>query len=149
MNKMRNIVLAFIAVIAAFACSTSGGKGEMDQATKVKFDQYVVQGKSLYSTYCIQCHQQNGEGLAQLYPPLAKSDYLMENFARAACIVKNGQTQEIVVNGVTYNQVMPGLTQLTNLEIAEILTYITNSWGNEGGIQEVSSVEKWLADCEE
>lgn len=121
----------------------------MDRETKLKFDQYMVNGARIYETYCANCHQAQGEGLAKLYPPLAGSDYLLENIPRAACIAKNGQFKEIVVNGVSFNQMMPAMPQLTNLEIAEVITYISNSWGNDGGFQSVKEVDKWLTECVE
>ena len=84
-----------------------------------------------------------------MYPPLAGADYLLDSIPRAACIIKYGQHKEIVVNGVTYSQKMTGFSQLTNLEIAEVITFITNSWGNEGGYQNVKEVDKWLQNCEQ
>lgn len=115
----------------------------------VKLQQYIVQGKQLYLTYCMNCHQGEGTGLAQLYPPLAGSDYLLSDLPRAACIIKNGAMKEMTVNGKVYNQMMPGNPSLTPLEIAEILTYVSNSWGNEAGISNVKEVEKWLQECKE
>ena len=143
-------ISCWLLALMAIACSSPSGKQPgMDRETKLKFDQYMVNGKKVYDTYCANCHQREGEGLAQLYPPLAGSDYLLENIPRAACIIKNGQFKEIVVNGVTFNQMMPALSHLTNLEIAEVTTYISNSWGNEGGYQSVKAVDKWLVSCEE
>lgn len=147
--KKISIALATIVVLLSSCGSPSGSNTGMDRETKIKFDQYLIEGKKLYDVYCTNCHQGEGTGLAQLYPPLAQSDYLMSDISRAACIVKNGQFKEIIVNGVTYNQMMPGLGQLSNLEIAQILTYVTNSWGNEGGLQAVTEVEKWIAACPE
>jgi mono/diheme cytochrome c family protein len=121
---------------------------EMDRRTKIRFDQYKVQGMTLYTKHCSQCHQASGEGLASLYPPLKQADYLLEDLPRAACIIINGQVQAITVNGKTYNQMMPGVQNLTPLEVAEIMTYITNSWGNAKGLIEVKEVEKWLQACE-
>ncbi|HCX20453.1 MAG TPA: cytochrome C, partial [Cytophagales bacterium] len=122
---------------------------EMDYRTEVRLRQYMVQGKQLYLTHCANCHQKDGSGLAQLYPPLAKSDYLMSDLKRAACIVKNGIEGEIVVSGRTFNQPMPGLPDLTPIEVAEIVTYVSNSWGNEAGISSTRDVSIWLKKCEE
>ncbi len=148
MKIRKHFILGALVLMGACA-SPSGEQSGMDRETKLKFDQYLVKGKELYESYCISCHQQSGEGLARLYPPLAGSDYLMADVPRAACIIKYGQFKEIVVNGTSYSQMMPGLQHLTNLEIAEILTYVTNTWGNEAGLQNVSEVEKWLSNCEE
>lgn len=155
LNKM--IRLAGILILIFPLANCGGGKEQsknqesepMDHRTAVRLKQYTIQGKQLYQTYCMNCHQEDGKGLAQLYPPLAGSDYLLADLPRAACIIKNGSMEEITVNGVKYNQMMPANPTLTPLEIAEILTYITNSWGNEKGLTPVKEVEKWIAACEE
>ena len=149
MNKLIFLLAIVLASCGQSQSSSSENKlPEMDRRTKVRLEQYSVQGMSLYTKHCQQCHQANGEGLAALYPPLKNADYLLEDLPRAACIIKNGLVQSIKVNDVSYNQMMPGVTQLTPLEVAEIITYITNSWGNAKGLTEVKDVEKWLQECE-
>ena len=64
-----------------------------------------------------------------LFPPLAKSDYLNADVRRAIDIVLNGKTGEITVNGAIYNSIMTKQT-LTSDEVADVLTYVYNSWGN-------------------
>jgi cytochrome c551 len=104
-----------------------------------KLSQYAVQGKSLYEQYCANCHQQNGTGLGRLYPPLKNSEYLKKDPATLADIIRNGIQGSILVNGNEYNQPMSGNPALTDLEIAEILTYINVSWG-DGRLIDVKSV---------
>ena len=113
-----------------------------------KYAKYMIQGKQLYTTHCSNCHQENGDGLGKLFPPLTKSDYMLENIPRSICAIKNGLKGEITVNGKTYNQAMPAVDRLTNLEIAEISTYIYNSWGNEKGMIELETVEESLSNCQ-
>ena len=145
------LILGFAGFL--FSCGpgreASSDDTEMDYRTEVRLRQYMVQGKQLYLTHCANCHQKDGSGLAQLYPPLAKSDYLMSDLKRAACIVKNGIEGEMVVSGRTFNQPMPGLPDLTPIEVAEIVTYVSNSWGNEAGISSTRDVSIWLKKCEE
>jgi nitrite reductase (NO-forming) len=105
----------------------------------VSKEQQIQAGKVLYNGTCSVCHQQNGEGLEGVFPPLAKSDYLMEDQRRAVEIVLNGLSGAVTVNDVTYSSVMPAMSQLNDDEIANILTFTLNSWGNEGGV--VSSDE--------
>ena len=150
--KNSSIYTTLLLIIIGFisACGSGTAKEEKTETysrDKIRLRQYQVQGAKIYATYCANCHQQDGKGLASLYPPLAGSDYLMADLKRAACIIKNGQSKEIVVNGKIYNQMMPG-NPLTNLEIAEVLTYITNSWGNEAGLTGVKDVDKWMKECE-
>lgn len=146
--------LLFASLIGlSLSCGSNQSKNEtasvpkLGRRAQIRLDQYTVQGKALYNIHCSACHQDSGEGLASLYPPLKESDYLLEDIPDAACIIKNGLVESIKVNGKSYSQMMPGLDQLTPLEIAEILTYITNSWGNEAGISGVKEVEKWLKEC--
>ena len=149
-----NKILPLLVVLFLISCSPSQSKKgksqppKMDRQTEIRMTQYMVKGVKLYTQHCSACHQDNGEGLASLYPPLKEADYLLENIPRAVCVIKNGLVEGITVNGKPYNQMMPGLQQLTPLETAEILTYITNSWGNQGGLSGVREVEKWLKECE-
>ncbi len=82
-----------------------------------------------------------------VYPPLAASDYFEKNFNTSLCLMKYGKQGEIVVNGKNFNKPMPGVPSLTELEIAEIATYLFNSWGRERGIVEIPEVKTALDEC--
>jgi len=112
-----------------------------------KFQQYFAQGQSLYEKHCSNCHQKNGFGLGRVYPPLAGSDYFEKNLNTSLCLMKYGISGEIVVNGIQYNKAMPGVPSLTELEIAEIATYIGNSWGHEQGLIDVLHTSKVVSEC--
>lgn len=112
-----------------------------------KFQQYMVEGERLYMAHCSNCHQKDGSGLGLVYPPLASSDYIISNFDQTICLIKNGTKGEMIVNGKSFNQPMPGIPSLTELEIAEIATFITNSWGAEKGMVEIKTVSKSLNTC--
>lgn len=101
----------------------------------------MKRGEMLYASYCLSCHLDQGQGIANIYPPLAKSDYLMENKERSIAQVLHGATGEIVVNKVTYNNNMPGFP-LNNEQVADILNYVRNSWGNEGDVVTMEEVQK-------
>ncbi len=145
---MKSKLIFLLALACACTGKTSSSNEETTHSEDVKMEQYLVEGQKLYGIHCANCHQVNGEGLAKLFPPLAKSDYLMNNIDANICGVKNGISGEITVNGTTYNQPMPGIPQLTNLEIAEIFTYVTNSWGNSNGMITTERVEATLKECE-
>ncbi|WP_157616904.1 copper-containing nitrite reductase, partial [Rhodanobacter sp. Soil772] len=81
----------------------------------------IAAGKQLFTGTCSVCHQANGEGLANVFPPLAKSDYLAADPKRAMTIVTHGLTGKITVNGHEYDSVMPPMAQLTDDEVANIL----------------------------
>jgi cytochrome c551 len=114
-----------------------------------KFNQYYVQGEKLYVKHCSNCHQADGTGLGRLYPPLNTSDYMQNNLGDVICLIRNGKTGELIVNGQQFNHAMPGVPSLSDLEIAEIATYIYNTWSHEGGIVEVKDVTAILADCKD
>ena len=101
------------------------------QGTLTKAQQ-VEAGSVLFKGTCSACHQENGEGLAGVFPPLAKSDLLAATPTRAIEIVMNGLTGPVTVNGKRYDSVMPPMSQLADDEIANILTYVMSSWGNTG-----------------
>ena len=113
----------------------------------VKLKQYYIDGQALYKLHCANCHQENGQGLAGLYPPIAGSDFLKGNKNLILCSMRYGLKDTIVVNGKTYRQPMPANLQLQALDVAEIATYIYNEWGNEKLITDVKSVQKVLEGC--
>ena len=82
------------------------------------------------------------------FPPIKSSDFMGQNFDKVICLMQNGTSGEIIVNGVSYNQPMPGVIELTALEVAEIATYIYNTWGHEHGYIDVKSVNKILQSCQ-
>jgi mono/diheme cytochrome c family protein len=100
----------------------------------------VTRGKDVYATYCLSCHQENGEGIESVYPPLAKSDYLMADKKRSIQQVLKGVTGEIKVKGVVYNTDMPGV-DISDQEVSDVLNYIRNSFGNKGAAVSPSEVK--------
>jgi nitrite reductase (NO-forming) len=96
-------------------------------------EQQIAAGRALYTGTCSVCHQNDGAGLADVFPPLAQSDWLVDRSAEELIlVVLNGLTGPITVNDREFDLVMPPMSQLTDDEIAHILTYIQNSWGNPG-----------------
>ncbi len=152
---MRLITVAVLVFASVFMIQCDSGKqGEdagiyegMDFRTRIRMRQYMVQGKQLYQIHCANCHGDDGKGLGKLIPPLAKADYFLKDLNRAMCISRNGIKGSMLVNEVEYNQQMPDHKDLTPLEIAEIITYASNSWGNVSGLTEVKQVEAVLAKC--
>ena len=94
-------------------------------------EERMTLGKRSYEANCMACHQSNGMGIAGAFPPLAKSDYLMADTKRSIDVMLNGLSGPITVNGTKYNGVMPKMA-MSDDEIASVLTYIRNSWGNSG-----------------
>jgi cytochrome c551 len=130
-----------------FSCFSCGGNNSQ-RGSSVKFQQYYVQGEVLYKKYCSNCHQEKGDGLGRLYPPVNQSDFIDGNINNVICIIKYGRSGPLVVNGIEYNMEMKGNPQLTELEVAEIATYLYNSWGRDKGLIDVKMVTEILPDCD-
>lgn len=149
MKKQLFIFVVFIGL----ATGCSGNKkadSETSNDTLDNFDQketqYYSNGRRLYKTICQNCHMENGEGLGKLIPPLAKSDYMKNNRANLPRIVKYGLNGPITVNGIGFNQPMPANPKLTDIEVAEILTYVGNTWGNGLGSFTTEEVIKSISE---
>ncbi len=114
-------------------------------AGNLTLEEQINAGRAHYTGTCSVCHQDNGQGMPGVFPPLAKSDYLNKDPKEAINIVLNGLTGPIKVNGEDYNSVMPPMSQLNDDEIANILTYVFNSWDNQGGKVTADDVAKTRA----
>lgn len=94
-------------------------------------EESVKRGEQVYAANCQGCHMTMGEGVPGVFPPLAKSDYLMKDQKRAISAVLHGVSGEITVNGEKYNMEMPAQSNLSDQEVADVLNYIQNNWGNK------------------
>ncbi|MEK6154955.1 cytochrome c [Flavobacteriaceae bacterium 3-367] len=92
--------------------------------------QSMKRGSGIYLDFCVSCHLEKGEGVENTYPPLANSDYLINNRKKSIIGVKYGQQGEIVVNGTRYDNTMLPMG-LSDEEVADVMNYIMNSWGNK------------------
>lgn len=89
----------------------------------------IAEGQEIYQDFCVQCHLNSGEGVSGVFPPLKSSDYLLNNIEKSIAGIKYGLKGKIIVNDEIYNSVM--LNQgLENEEIADVMNYILNEWGN-------------------
>ncbi len=108
-------------------------------------EESMQRGKEIYTDFCVSCHLAEGEGVEGTFPPLAKSDYLMQHREASIRGVKFGQQGELVVNGQTYNGIMSPMG-LEDAEIADVMNYILNSWGNQSdtivSTEEVAEIKK-------
>ena len=109
--------------------------GLMSFRTFQKFDlkASIERGKEFYNLQCTTCHMEKGEGIDGVFPPLAKSDYLMADKNRSIRQILEGASGEMTVNGKTYNGEMPAI-DLTDEQVSDVLNYVRNSWGNIGPV---------------
>lgn len=104
-------------------------------------------GKELYEDKCANCHGIEGNGLQQLYPPLRGSDYLRENQEKLACIIRFGNEGGTIVNGVTFENKMEGQALLSEVDIHNIINYISKNINNYVKSVNIKQVNKRLTKC--
>jgi mono/diheme cytochrome c family protein len=151
-NHIRLIGLAFLGVFL-FSCqskeknnpNTNGYIATESIQEKTDLQKSIERGREVYDGFCIQCHLPNGKGTKGIFPPLDGADWLTEKREESIHAVKFGQSGKIVVNGVTYNNVMPPMG-LSDREVADVMNYIMNSWSNTQDkkvtVEEVKAISK-------
>jgi len=130
-------------LVLLYCCSVSVVVMLLFQDTELK--KSMERGQEIYADFCVTCHLDKGEGVPYTFPPLAASDYVMENREGSIKAIKYGLQGEITVNGVTYNSAMAAMG-LEDEEVADVMNYISNSWGNSSKaivtIEEVAKIQK-------
>ncbi|MCC6202954.1 MAG: c-type cytochrome, partial [Gammaproteobacteria bacterium] len=97
-------------------------------------------GEKGYTTNCRACHQQDGTGLAGAFPPLAGNPHIVNDPAYVAGVILSGKSGKLEVLGKSFDAVMPPMNHLADQEVADIVTFVLNSWGN-GGAKMISVAE--------
>ena len=133
MTSLKSFALCFLAAAAVAAPDADSMK----------------RGQAVYSRTCIACHQPTGMGLPPVFPPLAGSEWITKSASIAVRNIVNGMMGPVTVKGVTYNSMMPPVAGLSDKDIADVVTYVNNSWGNTGASvteDEVKAIKKKYAD---
>lgn len=104
----------------------------------------------IYNKQCAVCHNEDGNGLKGLIPPIRQSDFLLTHQDDLACIIRRGLDTTITVNNVVYDmQQMPGNDILDDIAITNLINFINNAWGNEGQFVTTEKIKADLAKCDE
>jgi nitrite reductase (NO-forming) len=138
MKHKRKMLFALPVITTILILSSSFERQTFDLKASIE------RGKDLYTTYCMQCHMDSGQGVEGVYPPLARADYMMADKKRSIQQVLYGAEGEMKVNGKTYNQPMQGI-ELKDPDVSDILNYVRNSFGNKGAAvtpEEVKAARK-------
>lgn len=140
--RNRTVLIAVLSILSFIFMESCNDEQSLD------YKRYYVNGKGLYEKNCQSCHGASGEGLGTLYPPLTDTTYLLSSRNQLACIIKTGQKGPISVNGKTYNEAMPGNPRLADIDVAQIIVYVTNSFGNKQGHFTLEEVSEGLKSCD-
>ncbi|HEY3390707.1 MAG TPA: cytochrome c [Prolixibacteraceae bacterium] len=155
MNRIANkVVLSVLLIVFFISCQSGGDKKKagaagQEQAPKeitgnqpVQTAEKVHKENDVYKKYCLVCHQANGSGVPGMYPPLGPGSWVGNDPKELVTHLLQGLKGKIEVNGEIYNSLMPAQVQMTDEEIAEVLTYIRSDFGNSFGPVDVELVKK-------
>ena len=101
----------------------------------------LERGKTVYTTYCLSCHQADGSGVPKLNPPLIKTKWVLGDKKKLINVILNGMNEPIVVDDEEYENVMPAQPFLKDEQIADVLTYVRNSFGNKASLITAAEVK--------
>ncbi|RYY10407.1 MAG: cytochrome c, partial [Cytophagaceae bacterium] len=105
------------------------GKAPTKSAADPALKTSMTRGAVVYKNVCLTCHQADGYGVPNLNPPLIKTTYVLGDKAKLAHIVLAGLQEPVEINGDEYRQHMPAQAYLTDQQVADVLTYVRNSFG--------------------
>lgn len=125
--KKLSIVSVLLLLVIYLIAQTGGSKASIDR------------GKKVYTTYCLSCHQADGSGVPKMNPPLIKTSWVLGDKKRLITVVLQGMNEKIEIDDEEYENVMASHAFLKDEEIADVLTYVRNSFGNKASV--VTSAE--------
>jgi mono/diheme cytochrome c family protein len=140
--KIKLIIAACFSIIATYQVSAQTKPAAKKAATKApaSLSASIANGQKIYLQYCLSCHQVDGGGVPNMNPPLVKTSYVKGDKIRLIKVVLNGFAQSVDIDGQSYSNNMPPQNFLKDQEIADVLTYVRNSFTNKGTAVSVAQV---------
>jgi mono/diheme cytochrome c family protein len=139
---VRQFFFYSIFIIALVVSSCNGEKSsnsnqnaieDSEESSSLNDAEPVVEshpGKAVYQKYCLTCHQADGSGVPGMFPPLSPNEWIADK-DKMIDLMMNGQSGKITVNGEVYNNLMPAHDFLSDQEIADVISYVRSSFGND------------------
>ncbi|MEI6583841.1 MAG: cytochrome c [Chitinophagia bacterium] len=127
MKKMTALLCALLFAIIGFSFVQTSATNNS-----------IQDGKKVYDTYCISCHMENGMGVEGAFPSLVKTGNLSDK-NRLVKIILQGMRGPLKVNGISFDGEMAGI-EMTDKEVADVINYIRNSWGNKAPLVQVAEI---------
>lgn len=140
--QISKVKQLYFSLIIFFLSSCGGSADSENSGQNNDIDPKYLGGKDIYDGACKACHMDDGRGLEGTFPPLAESDYLLADPIRALRQVIEGSHEEMTVNGVVYDAIMPA-QDVTEQEAIEVVNYVLNAWGNDGGEVSIDDIKKF------
>jgi mono/diheme cytochrome c family protein len=140
-NVMKRIVFALL-LMPFFASAQTKKTAVKTKATpSAAMQASAARGQEVYGSLCVACHQADGSGVPGLNPPLTKNNWTEGPKNRLIQMVLNGSQGKVEINGETYQNLMPAMAHLTDEQIADVLTYVRNSFGNKASAVTLAEVK--------
>ena len=143
-NRKLTIILAGSLSLLAFTLMSQtkkpaapAQKGPGKAAVQASMDR----GKQVYLEQCLACHQVDALGVQGMNPPLVRTKWILGDKTTLVQVVLKGMTGEVDINGDTYHNVMAPHSDLTDQQIADVLTYVRNNFGNKASAVTVAEVK--------
>ena len=139
MHTQTKIYLLAFLLLPGYLVLSSGKPSEnstksmqvIDQKTAGISSKKALPGNELYSKYCLSCHQANGSGVPGMIPPLGTGSWVGKNPDDLIVLILKGLKGEIEVNGEIYKNIMPVQPDITDQELADVLTFVRSNFGNK------------------
>lgn len=106
-------------------------------------------GRVLYERHCQSCHMEDGVGLRGLFPPVANADYVIDHKEDLACIIRHGMDTPVTVNGKEYSGEMTGNSQLTEVEVSNLVFYILRELNQQDSTFTIEDIRAQLKACDQ
>lgn len=144
-NIINRLIFSVLFVFYFISCqnSSTNKKGESVPLEKLPVEiaeklpapkiEEELPGKLIYTENCLKCHQADGSGEANKHPPLGPGSWAGKDPKELIAIMMKGLSGQIEVNSQVYKNYMPSNAKLTDEEIADVLTYVRSSFGNNFG----------------
>lgn len=145
--KVNKLVYLIIPLVFMISCKNQPGSDndqiiknkekviiKQDAPGQVQADnEYMDRGKKIYDRVCLVCHQSDGSGVPMMYPPVIESEYISGNTDSLIVLILEGMSGPVLIKGEEYNSIMPPMKDvLDDREVADLINYLRNSFGNSG-----------------
>jgi mono/diheme cytochrome c family protein len=131
------IILPYMLVAQAKKTATksvTASKAKTTVASKNTLQTSIIRGKAVYGTFCLACHQEDGSGVPNMNPPIVKTSWVLGSKTVLIQQILKGSANKVEIDGETFHNTMPAQAQLTDQQIADVLTFVRNSFGNRASM---------------
>src|SRR6187397_543800 len=136
---MKRLLLSSLILLPCLLCAqTKKTVTKSTAATKTTststLNSSIARGKTVYGTYCLACHQEDGSGVPSMNPPIINTSWVLGSKTVLIQQVLKGSANKVEIDGEKFHNTMPPQAQLTDQQIADVLTFVRNSFGNKASI---------------